>query len=112
MSSRIRQTNRILPYQNNPVSNKVLGFPKMYLNYVTERTEENKRERKGRDATRLVGLGDLLELGLRLLLVTGVLVRVPPHRQAPVRLLEILIGGVPIHLQYVVVVDSHSDSSI
>lgn len=67
-------------------------------------------QRKGYvDATCLVGFRDLLELGLGLLFVTWVLVRVPSNRQPPVRLLEILIGGTSIHLQYVVVIEPHVD---
>jgi hypothetical protein len=62
--------------------------------------------RGGRRAN-LVRLGDLLELGLGLLLVAGVLVRVPLHGQLPVRLLELVIGGAALHLQHLVVVHTH-----
>lgn len=62
--------------------------------------------------TCLVGLGHLLEFGLRLLLIARVLVGVPPHCQPPVRLPEVIIGGIAIHLQYVVVIHSHFDPSI
>lgn len=62
--------------------------------------------------TCLVGLGHLLEFGLRLLLIARVLVGVPPHCQPPVRLPEVIIGGIAIHLQYVVVIHAHFDPSI
>ncbi|BAS78291.1 Os02g0306801, partial [Oryza sativa Japonica Group] len=60
----------------------------------------------------LVGLGDLLELGLGLLLAVGVLVRVPLHGQLPVRLLQLLLGGAPLHLQQLVVVHPHNESPL
>ena len=59
-------------------------------------------------AENVVSLGDLLELSLRLFLVhRRILVRMPLHRQFPVRFLQVFVARVPIHLQYVVVVHSH-----
>lgn len=56
----------------------------------------------------VVGLGDLLELGLGLALAgAGVLVRVPYHGQPPVGLLQVVVARVPVHFQYVVVIHPH-----
>jgi hypothetical protein len=50
---------------------------------------------------------DLLKLGLCLPLARRVLVRMLLFHQPLVRLLQVLLACVPIHLQYVVVVHSH-----
>jgi hypothetical protein len=68
--------------------------------------EKREGGRRGRRAD-LVRLGDLLELGLGILLVAGVLVRVPLHGQLPVRLLELVVGGAALHLQHLVVIHTH-----
>ena len=59
-------------------------------------------------AENVVSFGDLLELSLRLFLIhRRILVRMPLHRQFPVRFLQVFVARAPIHLQYVVVVHSH-----
>lgn len=65
-----------------------------------------KRESKGKE-TNIVCLGDLLELGLSLLLVGGVLVGVPSHGELPVRLLEVIVAGGAVDAEDLVVVDPH-----
>ncbi|BAS71258.1 Os01g0239150, partial [Oryza sativa Japonica Group] len=56
----------------------------------------------------LKGLGDLLELGLGLLLVVGgVLVGVPPHGELVVGLLEVVVPGAAVDAEDLVVVDPH-----
>nr|GMD18248.1 hypothetical protein Iba_chr07dCG11470 [Ipomoea batatas] len=58
-------------------------------------------------AEHVIGLGYLLELGLRLLLVLPVLIRMPLHRQTLVRSLQIFIGSVLRDFQYVIVINTH-----
>nr|GMD21028.1 heat stress transcription factor B-3 [Ipomoea batatas] len=53
-------------------------------------------------AEHVIGLGYLLELGLRLLLVLPVLIRMPLHRQTLVRSLQVFIGRVLRDFQYVI----------
>lgn len=55
----------------------------------------------------VVCFGNLLELGLGLDIIDGVLVRVPYHGEPLVRLLQIIIARVPVHFQNVIVIHPH-----
>lgn len=79
----------------------------LYLSFIRRRPIQEERA-----STHLVCLRDLLELGLCLLLITWILIWVPLHRQPAVRLLKVIVGGIPIHLQYVVIINSHVDRNI
>jgi hypothetical protein len=67
---------------------------------------ETGREEKKGEETHIVGFGDLLELGLGLL-VGGILVGVPSHGELPVGLLEVVVVGAPFDAEDLVVVDPH-----
>lgn len=79
----------------------------LYLSFIRTRPIQEERA-----SARLVCLRDLLELGLCLLLITWILIRVPLHRQPAVCLLKVIVGGIPIHFQYVVIINSHVDPNI
>lgn len=64
-----------------------------------------KRERKSR--TCLISLGDLLKFSLGISFVCAVLIRMPFHGQPPVRLLQVIVGSIPVHLQYDIIINTH-----
>jgi hypothetical protein len=68
---------------------------------------ETGREEKKGEETHIVGFGDLLELGLGLLLIGGILVGVPSHGELPVGLLEVVVAGAAFDAEDLVVVDPH-----
>lgn len=68
--------------------------------------KKKKKEKKALDYY-LIGFRYLLEFGFGFFLVCGILVRMPFHCQFSVSLLQIIIGGISVHLQYVVVIHTH-----
>lgn len=57
----------------------------------------NKKKKKKHD-TYIVGLSDLLELSLGLLLVGGVLIGMPLHGELAIGLFEVIIRRAPVYL--------------
>lgn len=105
----LAQMHKVQSKGQSRITSQLPGDIPVYNKLVAGESNSNlcKGKRKERYYWNLVCLGDLLELCLRLLLVGGVLVRVPSHGELPVGLLEVVVAGAAVDAEDLVVVDAH-----